>query len=160
MIQEFVEAELERNHQKLIDIVNNVGGNWQVNEKSVNQIRYRFANRRQVQEIIQAIPHNKLHPDFYDDLLNATHPVVNRIMNTPLNEEPFILYLHTPNETQRNRLVYDNVRTPFDVLGAIHTFYVDRAGGDPRQIYDLIGTDNIFDMITEFNDGYRILLGG
>ena len=151
--QHLERLDLEDNPQDIFDHIV-----WTIGDNHVNDIRYRLSVQNKI-DLINRFVYQEPHPEIYemeDDTLAAIHPVVNAIFNTPIfkttKDEPFILYLSTQQKDKKfERLVYDNVHTAFDVLGAINTYYNDRTNGHPE---DALGYYIYFGDLVPHEDGY------
>lgn len=152
-IQKLINEELRRNRDDIIKVLNLL--RWNVSDKDLNNIQYCFYSENDTNYILRNIPHPGLNPGNVEKCLPATHPVINRLLNTPMIDLPFVLYFFI-NPDEDDRQVYDNLRTPFDVLGAVYTYYLDRAGGDPTQIETVVNGETKLFMFQKMDDGYEV----
>lgn len=159
LVQPIVNDELEYVNHNIINIINSI--KWNLTRKDVNSIEYCFYSNDQVADILRLIPHPGVEQQNLRNCLTASHPVVNRFLNTPINDHPLILYFPTDVDfDDPDRHIYDNIRTAFDFLGAIYTYYLDRADGNPAQIKTILSDDVYLDTINNYDDGYMILTKG
>ena len=136
---------------------------WTVGDNDVSSIRYTFENPQRVQEILRVIPYEEPEPETFgdetDNTLAGIHPGVNKLFSTTLfeQERPIILYLQPDIEVgDYDRLEYNNIRSLFDVLGAINTYYNEKTQGEPELI---LGDHIYFEGLTSHEDGYTVHFG-
>lgn len=148
-----VRREIKQINYKFDKILNNL--DWNVLHRSVDQIYYRFGSREFAEQILRTFPPEvEYDPNVMVGEVRADNIVVNRLLNTHLNiPQPLILNLGYNGQDET--LIYDGLQTPFDVMGAINTYYLDRTGGDPEKL----GKWKFFEQISKRPDGsYSIQL--
>ena len=161
-IQQLVTEELQRIDNNVFNLLGNIS--WQMNDYDLSDIRYSFENYQRAQDILKQIPYTE--PSFYgyegDPTLALTHPVVNTLMNIPLVTEPVVLYLKPAYNKPYQRVVFDDIKTAFDILGAINTYYQDltrhaNENDRPYYIQQILTPDHIYFVGLEpYQDGYRL----
>lgn len=150
----FVRRELKRNKNDFIEVLKHI--DWAVWERNVDYIYYQFDNAERVEGILQYFPYQREPIDVVnDEEISAANIVVNQILNTQLDiPQPLILYFNYGDEL--DRFEYDNIHTPFEILGATYTYYLDRSGGDPNNIKNIVTDYPYFDGLVPSGDGYIV----
>lgn len=137
---------------------------WSIGDKDTKEVRYGLAALIK-DDLLGNIPYRDPYEHIYggdpeDDTVAANHPVVNAILNTPiLNKNPFVLYLEPEYDADLERVEFDNIRTAFDVLGAINTYYTDTAKNHHQKIGTILAGHIYFEGLIPYEDGYEIGLG-
>lgn len=143
--------------EKLLDNIS-----WIVGDSDVATVRYSFDKLLEKQNLLRATPYEdpdeEVYGDDTDTSVSAIHPVINTMLSEPIQglRQPFVLYLISNEDEDEERLEYDTVRSGFDVLGAINTYYNEKTQGDPSLI---LGDHVYFEGITPTKDGYTVHFG-
>ena len=132
---------------------------YRIGHSKADQIGYAISDPDQREEILRWFPIK----DWDSDDLSppATHPVINRLLSYPLNnQDPFVLYLYTGKDPRGQsiyqRFEYNNIKSIFDVLGAIESTYNQLTDFDP---FEILGDHLFFEGLVPYEDGYKIALG-
>lgn len=138
---------------------------WIVGDNNIANIRYHFKSPEYVRTILDTYPYQETNPDEEPGpdkfSLAATHPIVNNLLNTPvINKTPYVLYLEPEYNEGKDlqRFEFDNVRTSFDVLGAVNTYYMDKAKNNRGQVDKILHGHIYFGGLRIYNDGYEVIL--
>ena len=148
LIQRYAQDELRKYQDQPEGILVKIS--YFLKDSDPSKIRYWFFEPdsvRRAEEMIDLYPLNDNYKDRYGYInLPASHPYVNAIMNTPFfNFDPLILYV----DYFGKHIVYDNIQTIFDLLGALHTYYEENPNAFLRQNTKL-------QHLRKFENGYML----
>lgn len=146
---------------------------WVVGDKNFGDIRYNFGTAERAQRILREFPYEEPTPGTYgtptDTSIAGTHPVVNIILtaqifknkNDPAAASPMVLYFEPEYNYGEDlqKVEYDDIKGAYDVLGAINTYYMDRANGKPEDIADILMGHIFFEGLRPYEDGFEPSLG-